>query len=111
LASLYEQQGGSVIYAGKPYAPIYQLALETIGKLFGERVAKDEVLAIGDGVNTDIAGAGGVGIASVFVASGLHMPSNSGGEAGADMLDRRHLAELFAHVKERPLGAMRALKW
>jgi HAD superfamily hydrolase (TIGR01459 family) len=111
LANLYERQGGSVIYAGKPYAPIYHLAHETIGKLVGERVAKDEVLAIGDGVNTDIAGAGNVGIASVFVASGLHMPSNSGGEAGADMLDRRHLAELFAHVKERPLGAMRALKW
>jgi HAD superfamily hydrolase (TIGR01459 family) len=111
LASLYEQQGGSVIYAGKPYAPIYQLALETIGKLVGERVAKDEVLAIGDGVNTDIAGAGGVDIASVFVASGLHMPSNSGGEAGAEMLDRRHLAALFAHAKQRPLGAMGALKW
>jgi HAD superfamily hydrolase (TIGR01459 family) len=111
LANLYERQGGSVIYAGKPYAPIYHLALETIGKLVGERVSKDQVLAIGDGVNTDIAGAGGVGIPSVFVASGLHMPSNSGGEVGADMLERRHLAELFAHAKERPLGAMRTLKW
>jgi len=111
LANLYERQGASVIYAGKPYAPIYHLALETIGKLVGERVSKDQVLAIGDGVNTDIAGAGGVGIPSVFVASGLHVPSNSGGEVGADMLDRRHLAELFAHAKERPLGAMRTLKW
>jgi ribonucleotide monophosphatase NagD (HAD superfamily) len=111
LANLYERQGASVIYAGKPYAPIYHLALETIGKLVGERVSKDQVLAIGDGVNTDIAGAGGVGIPSVFVASGLHMPSNSGGEVGADMLERRHLAELFAHAKERPLGAMRTLKW
>ena len=110
LASLYERHGGWVIYAGKPYAPIYHLALETIGELAGERVAKDEILAIGDGVNTDIAGAGGVGIASVFVASGLHMPSNSGGEAGAEMLDRRHLAELFAHAKQLPLGAMRSLK-
>ena len=111
LASLYERQGGSVIYAGKPYAPIYELALETIGKQVGERVAKEQVLAIGDGVNTDIAGAGGVGIASVFVASGLHTASNSGGEAGAEALDRRHLAELFAHAQPRPLGAMRALKW
>ena len=40
LAQLYERQGGSVIYAGKPYAPIYQLALETIGTLAGERVAQ-----------------------------------------------------------------------
>ena len=111
LAQLYERQGGSVIYAGKPYAPIYQLALETIGTLVGERVAKDEVLAVGDGVNTDIAGAAGLGIDAVFVASGLHVPANGGGEGGAGALDRAHLAELFASAEQRPLGAMRALKW
>jgi HAD superfamily hydrolase (TIGR01459 family) len=111
LAQLYEQQGGFVIYAGKPFAPIYRLALETIGTLVGERVAKDEVLAIGDGVNTDIAGAAGVDIDAVFVASGLHMPANSGGDGGAETLDGRHLAELFAHAECRPLGAMRALMW
>jgi len=47
----------------------------------------------------------------VFVASGLHVPSNSGGEAGAGTLDARHLAELFAAAKGRPLAAMRALVW
>jgi HAD superfamily hydrolase (TIGR01459 family) len=111
LASLYEQQGGPVIYAGKPYAPIYELALDTIGELAGRNVAKAEVLVIGDGVNTDMAGAAGVGIDAVFVASGLHMPSNSGGEQRPDSLDPRHLTELFAHVKRQPLGAMRALVW
>jgi HAD superfamily hydrolase (TIGR01459 family) len=111
LAQLYERQGGSVIYAGKPYAPIYQLALETIGDLAGKTVTKDEVLAIGDGVNTDIAGAAGVGIDAMFVASGLHVPAHSGGEGGAETLDRAHLAELFASAKRRPLGAMRALEW
>jgi ribonucleotide monophosphatase NagD (HAD superfamily) len=74
-------------------------------------VARDEVLAIGDGVNTDIAGAASVGIDAVFVASGLHVPTNSGGEAGEEMLDELHLAELFASAKRRPLGAMRALAW
>jgi HAD superfamily hydrolase (TIGR01459 family) len=111
LAHVYEQLGGPVVYAGKPHAPIYQLALETIGRLARADVPKREVLAIGDGVNTDIAGAAGVGIDSVFVASGLHAPANSGGEGGAEMLDRRHLAELFAAAKRRPLGAMRALRW
>jgi HAD superfamily hydrolase (TIGR01459 family) len=111
LAQLYEQQGGFVIYAGKPFAPIYRLALETIGTLVGERVAKDEILAIGDGVNTDIAGAAGVGIDACFVASGLHLPSNSGGECGAETLDHAHLAELFADAERPPLGAMHALKW
>jgi len=87
------------------------LALETIGALAGRVVPRSEVLAIGDGVNTDIAGAASLGIGSVFVASGLHVPSNSGGEAGAETLDGRHLAELFANAKGRPLGAMRALVW
>lgn len=111
LAALYEKEGGAVLYAGKPYAPIYVLALETIGELAGRPVPRSEVLAIGDGVNTDIAGAAGLGIDSVFVASGLHVPSNSGGGSGVETLDGRHLAELFADAKRRPLGAMRALVW
>jgi ribonucleotide monophosphatase NagD (HAD superfamily) len=100
-----------VLYAGKPYPPIYELALKTISDLAGRGVSKAEVLAIGDGVNTDIAGAGRFGIDSVFVASGLHVPANNGGEAGPETLDERHLAELFADAKHRPLGAMRALAW
>jgi HAD superfamily hydrolase (TIGR01459 family) len=111
LASLYEKEEGHAIYAGKPHAPIYLLALETISALAGRAVPRSEVLAIGDGVNTDIAGAASLGIDSVFVASGLHVPSNSGGEASAETLDGRHLAELFANAKGRPLGAMRALVW
>jgi HAD superfamily hydrolase (TIGR01459 family) len=111
LAAIYEKLGGSVLYAGKPYAPIYELALETISSLAERSVARNEVLAIGDGVNTDIAGAAGLGIDAVFVASGLHMPSNSGGEVGEETLDERHLAELFVDAKRRPLGAMRALAW
>ena len=70
LAAIYEKLGGNVVYAGKPHAPIYELALETIASLAGRAVSKHEVLAIGDGVNTDIAGAAGLGIDAVFVASG-----------------------------------------
>ena len=111
LASLYEREGGAVVYAGKPHAPIYLLALETISALAGRAVLRSEVLATGDGINTDIAGAASLGIDSVFVASGLHVPTTAGGEAGGETLDGRHLAELFAEAKGRPLGAMRALVW
>jgi HAD superfamily hydrolase (TIGR01459 family) len=106
LAAVYEKKGGSVIYAGKPYAPVYELALETIAGLAGSAVGKDQVLAIGDGVNTDIAGAGAFGIDAVFVASGLHVPG-TGGEG----LDAPHIAELFAGARRRPLAATRALVW
>jgi HAD superfamily hydrolase (TIGR01459 family) len=111
LAAIYEKIGGSVLYAGKPHPPIYELALKTISDLAGRRVTKAEVLAIGDGVNTDITGASRFGIDSVFVASGLHVPANSGGEAEPETLDERRLAELFADGKRRPLAAMRALAW
>jgi HAD superfamily hydrolase (TIGR01459 family) len=111
LAAIYQRIGGNVLYAGKPYAPIYELALKTISDIAGRTVTKNEVLAIGDGVNTDIAGAAKFGIDAVFVASGLHVPANSGGEAGQEALDERHLAELFADAKRRPLAAMRALAW
>lgn len=111
LAAIYEKEGGSVIYAGKPHAPIYKLAHETIAQIAGRAVPKSEILAIGDGVHTDIAGAEGFGVDAVFVASGLHVPANSGGEAGAEALDRVHLAELFGQGKRRPLAAMRALDW
>lgn len=106
LAAAYEARGGTVIYAGKPYAPVYDLALETIAGLAGGEISKDQVLAIGDGVNTDIAGAGNLGIDAVFVASALHAPGE-----GGQMLDPPHVAELFAHTKRRPLAATHALSW
>jgi HAD superfamily hydrolase (TIGR01459 family) len=110
LAAAYERAGGRVVYAGKPYAPVYLLALDTISRLAKREVKRSEVLAIGDGVNTDIAGAASFGIDSVFVASGLHAPANSGGDAGGDVLDADHLAKLFAQAG-RPLAAMPALMW
>jgi ribonucleotide monophosphatase NagD (HAD superfamily) len=51
LAAAFEKAGGAVVYAGKPYAPIYALAFETIGTLAGRAVPKSEILAIGDGVH------------------------------------------------------------
>jgi HAD superfamily hydrolase (TIGR01459 family) len=109
LAAAYEKAGGAVVYAGKPYAPIYALASETVATLAGRAVPKGEILAIGDGVHTDIEGAAGAGIASLFIASGLHAPANSGGEAGGDALDGPHLDALFAYANPRPVAAMRAL--
>ncbi|MGH6865810.1 MAG: TIGR01459 family HAD-type hydrolase [Methyloceanibacter sp.] len=106
LAAIYERAGGSVVYAGKPYRPIYDLALETAADLAGSRVGKDEVLAIGDGVNTDIAGAAGMGIDAVFVASGLHVRLDDGEGFGVS-----HVAELFAESQGRPLAATHALSW
>jgi len=105
LAEAYEALGGNVIYAGKPYLPIYELALETIADLAGKAVPRRRILAIGDGVHTDMAGAASFGLDTVFVASGLHRP-----KAGGADLDGAHLANLF-EGRKRPRAAMAALAW
>jgi HAD superfamily hydrolase (TIGR01459 family) len=104
LAQIYEEDGGKVIYAGKPYAPIYQLAEQTIAGIAGRKVARSEILAIGDGIRTDMAGAAEFGLDAVFVASGLHV--GPGGEG----LDDLRLAELF-EGRKAPRAAMPTLAW
>jgi HAD superfamily hydrolase (TIGR01459 family) len=104
LAHLYEEDGGEVIYAGKPYAPIYDLSEETIAGIAGRKVARSEILAIGDGIRTDMAGAADYGLDAVFVASGLHVAP------GGEGLDDLRLVELFEGRKP-PRAAMPALAW
>jgi len=103
LAAAYEKLGGSVAYAGKPYLPIYDMALATIAKLKGRAVEKSKVLAIGDGIATDIKGAAAAGVESVFIASGLHV-------TGA-RIDEATLSTLFADPATRPIAAMPTLAW
>lgn len=69
LAALYEEMGGEALYFGKPHPPVYDLARRRLSAL---GVAEDaRILAIGDGVNTDVAGAAGEGIDALFVTGGL----------------------------------------
>jgi HAD superfamily hydrolase (TIGR01459 family) len=107
LAAVFEGFGGSVVYAGKPYTPIYALAMQAAGALAGREITRREVLAIGDGVHTDIAGAVGFGLDAVFVVSGLHVDKVA--QDGVP-LDGRKLVELFAGGKP-PVAAMRELVW
>lgn len=73
IAQAYEAVGGSVVYAGKPYRPVYETALAMAGEL--DRMPAPEVgrtVAVGDAIRTDIAGAAGYGIPSILVARGIH---------------------------------------
>ncbi len=102
IARAYEQLGGKVAYAGKPYPPIYELAFATLETLRSGSAERSRLLAIGDGVNTDIAGAAAAGVRSVFVASGVHV---TGG------LDAVALESLFRPGAPRPVAAMANLVW
>jgi HAD superfamily hydrolase (TIGR01459 family) len=72
VARDYAQIGGKVIMAGKPYAPIYDLAFHEAGLLMKHDVDRARVLAIGDGVGTDVKGANAQAIDCLFIGSGTH---------------------------------------
>ena len=72
VAERYSEMGGTVLTAGKPFAPIYDLALERLEEHMGRRPERGEVVAIGDGVPTDIAGAAGAGLDTLFITGGIH---------------------------------------
>jgi HAD superfamily hydrolase (TIGR01459 family) len=67
LAVHYEEIGGTVRWHGKPHRSVYQRCFELIGIADRRRI-----LAIGDSLRTDIAGANGAGIDSLLIAGGLH---------------------------------------
>ncbi|WP_342162440.1 TIGR01459 family HAD-type hydrolase [Methylobacterium sp. SD21] len=73
LAAAYADLGGAVVYAGKPHRPVYEAALAVAASLDGGPPDdKGRVIAIGDAIRTDIAGASAFGIASLLVARGIH---------------------------------------
>lgn len=72
IAQRYAQLGGQVIYAGKPEPAIYQEALAAAARLAGHPLAKGRLLAIGDGLPTDIKGAAENGFDAYFITSGIH---------------------------------------
>ena len=57
IAELYRELGGEVIFYGKPHRPIYERALALAAEHGGHEIKLDRVLAIGDSVRTDLAGA------------------------------------------------------
>ncbi|MEO7188056.1 MAG: TIGR01459 family HAD-type hydrolase [Sphingomicrobium sp.] len=67
IADAYEALGGRVEWYGKPFAAIYEHALKLAGN-----PTKDQVLAIGDGLQTDVLGAAKAEIDCIFVAGGIH---------------------------------------
>ncbi|KPQ04961.1 MAG: putative sugar phosphatases of the HAD superfamily [Rhodobacteraceae bacterium HLUCCA12] len=70
LAQLYAQMGGDVLSFGKPHPPIYDLARRRLAER-GLPSESDRILAVGDGILTDVAGAQGEGIDALFVTGGL----------------------------------------
>ncbi|NWG24061.1 MAG: TIGR01459 family HAD-type hydrolase [Pseudorhodoplanes sp.] len=107
IADLYAHAGGAVTYAGKPYRPIYDMALKEAARVRGRPADPKRVIAIGDSVRTDIMGAQAAGIDCVFVTDGIH----------AEELGGRHhpkpeaVEKILSTVGTKPVAIMRRLAW
>lgn len=84
LADLYAELGGRVIMAGKPFGPIYDLALKEAERLLGRPVDRSRVLCIGDGVVTDVLGAAEQALDCLFIAQGIHGDAARGPDGRLD---------------------------
>jgi HAD superfamily hydrolase (TIGR01459 family) len=104
LAAEYEAMGGVVRYHGKPHAGVYAWALDLAGSPDTSRV-----LAVGDAMRTDVAGARAAGIDQAFIPGGIH------GEAlGAPMGTLPAPAKMAALAAEfgfAPTYILAELRW
>jgi HAD superfamily hydrolase (TIGR01459 family) len=107
IADRYAAAGGEVIYAGKPYRPIYEQSLARAQRLRGQATDCGRVLAIGDSVRTDLKGAAGFGLDCLFVTAGIH----AGELGGRESPDATALGDIFAAAGLYPKAVMRRLEW
>ena len=72
LAAAYEAMGGETYTGGKPHRPIYEAALTEGTRRLGTAPPRSRILAIGDAIRTDVAGARAFGIDVLLIARGIH---------------------------------------
>ena len=104
LAQWYEEEGGHVRWHGKPFGSVYDTCLRLLGI-----ADRSRILAIGDSLRTDIAGAAGAGIDSVFVAGGIH--ADQFGVIGDELPSLEPIAQALRDVPYRPRAVIRSFCW
>ncbi len=110
IAQRYEAIGGRVRHAGKPFPAIYDLARSLAFKAKGRDPDKSRILAIGDAMHTDVAGAAREGFASIFITEGIHRAAlhDSG---RASVLKTAALDQFLAGYAAWPSTVMPSLHW
>lgn len=107
LADAYEDIGGRVMMAGKPYSPIYEQAAALLNDAAGKQVRRERVLAIGDSVRTDAIGAAQFALDLLFITGSIH----------AEELDAfnnppaKRVADFVSVSRARMVGYMPKLAW
>lgn len=104
LAVRYEELGGDVAYHGKPHAPVYRRCLELL-----DIAEPGRILAVGDSLRTDVAGANAAGIDVALVTGGIHMDEL--GIAWGEVCQPGRLAGVVAASGHTPTYAIPRLVW
>ncbi len=105
MALAYEKIGGATTYAGKPHQPVYRQALAIAADVRGERIDLSRVMAIGDAIRTDIAGANSMDLKSILLLDGIHW-----GDVGRDHW-AAHYGPWLASQPVQPDYVMPRLIW
>ena len=103
VAQRYEALGGRVRWHGKPFRPVYETCFAALGISDRRRI-----IAVGDSLRTDIAGANAAGIDSVLVTGGIHA-EEFGLAGGQPDLDR--LIEAVAASGHKPDAVIAHFRW
>lgn len=106
LARDYGLMGGRTLIAGKPHRPIYDEALRAAAEVLERDVNSSEVLAIGDGMLTDVKGATDTGVDVLYISAGIHVAEY--GDADNPDIDR--LAAFLKSHSQEPVGFMPRLR-
>jgi HAD superfamily hydrolase (TIGR01459 family) len=104
LAKWYEESGGCVRWHGKPFRSVY----ETCQALLGIE-DRSRILAVGDSLRTDIAGAAGAGIDSLLIAGGIH--AEEFGTIGEQAPDLARIEAALREGSYNPVGVAWNLCW
>ena len=89
---------------GKPFPSVYETCFALLGIADRRRI-----LAVGDSLRTDIAGAAGAGIDSLLVTGGIH--GDELGAAPGELPDRARLEAAFAASGHQPASVIAAFRW
>lgn len=104
LAQYYESKGGSAVWHGKPFPSVYRRCMALLG---AESAAR--IVAIGDSLRTDVAGANAAGMDSILIAGGIHLEELNA--AWGEPVDAAALETLIEKAGERPTALLPALRW
>jgi len=97
IAALYETLGGETRIAGKPHRPIYEEALRQASEL-REFIDPARIVAIGDGMPTDVRGALSEGLDLLYISAGIHAREYM----SEDVTDERALDDFLASHQADP---------